>query len=808
MDRDTQVQRFFPCRICVFKYPFSEIGNQSKILRCWWKIYTIRIGFLDIAGTVAYVTAMKRFKKGGEDMCVPSPFADAVAAWPMENQYDTKGKYRLSVQGDAHLGVELDGSERRASIDRAGDGIVAELRGGYIVAGNEGSRPFELKGREMTLCVRLKDGDGLWDSPLLSRKDPADSLGGIIYAFDAAEKPYPQNDLGGVPKSPAPGSVLEYRWRTRPPEALLERRKSEGELDSSYPVLNDLVEGVMPLRAPVDMFGRTGWHDIIVRFDGPRLELFVDGVLVDEDWPYGELHDFSGPMLLGAGFVDGRLKTGFRGSIDHVAFWQRALTDEEIELISGGREHVAIRQLEILGPEADSMQYWKPRGWNTYAGDAMLLFDNERLHLFWLFDRRHHASKWGLGAHQYAHAATDNLSHWEHLPLAVPLTHQWEAAIGTGDFVFNEGRIIGVYTDCGGRCQFADKPHQGNGIFLVESDDGVHFQKGSLPILPGGDCTIFQDESTGVFHILTPGNDAQGRGGLLDYASHDLRSWVPQQDLFLDAAGCCPHYFQWNSWFYLTVGGLFWKSTSPLGPWDALRPNRIDQPNYYFPKTAAFKNGRRIAAAWVSDDRWGNELVFWELIQSPSGELGTKFPAEMIPEAGDPIEPADGGEEFVVCEDAGRVNLRVKKDRARLPRDFRLSFRVVPDDFFFTLGICLRGSEDGASGVTLVIDSERNSVAFGEQHDGHGTEGAAAIHDVDGLERPFGVDVVAKGPVIDACLDGRRTIVTRNPSARGDGIAFFASTGSVNVEAICLRPLITPPGASRKGAAPSNLLRS
>jgi hypothetical protein len=60
-------------------------------------------------------------------------------------------------------------------------------------------------------------------------------------------------------------------------------------------------------------------------------------------------------------------------------------------------------------------------------------------------------------------------------------------------------------------------------------------------------------------------------------------------------------------------------------------------------KTAEFKNGRRIAAAWVPN-RWeskdnnneifGGNSLFREVIQEADGTLDTRFPEEMIPETG------------------------------------------------------------------------------------------------------------------------------------------------------------------------------
>ena len=64
-----------------------------------------------------------------------SPFADAVAAWRLAGPGDSAGAdSRLTVQGKAALGVELAGPEREASLRRGGDGMAADLDGGYLSA--------------------------------------------------------------------------------------------------------------------------------------------------------------------------------------------------------------------------------------------------------------------------------------------------------------------------------------------------------------------------------------------------------------------------------------------------------------------------------------------------------------------------------------------------------------------------------------------------------------------------------------------------------------------------------------------------
>jgi hypothetical protein len=401
---------------------------------------------------------------------------------------------------------------------------------------------------------------------------------------------------------------------------------------------------VLRLGVPVSTIDPVRWHDVVARFRGPNLEFFVDGVLVDEEWPHGELYEFSSPFLIGAGYAGGKLQTGFRGQIDHVALWNCALRDEEIATLAGGKEEVARRDREILGPPQASMQYWKPRGHNAWAGDCMPFYHDGTFHLFYLFDRRHHGSKWGQGAHQYAHASTKDLIHWEHHPLAVPIVRPWECSMGTCDCIWHDGVYHMFYTDCGSRCEYKDKPQRGSWIFAATSTDGVHFHKDLKPLVPGGDCTVFRDPATGLFHLI--------RGGENRLVSKDLRIWQETPGDFVQrkpgTSGECPHQFEWNGWFYFILGtNAVWKSRTALGPWEEMKPTIYD--GLYVPKVAEFTGNRRILAGFLFEKGWAGHLALRELIQYPDGSLGMKFPPELIPASGEPLKlsPAVTGPDVV-----------------------------------------------------------------------------------------------------------------------------------------------------------------
>lgn len=568
----------------------------------------------------------------------------------------------------------------------------------------------------------------------------------------------------------------------------------------------NFVDGVLPVSAPVDWFGRDEWHDVVVRFADTIIELYVDGVLIDEEWPHGGLYRFCSPFLFGAGSQgDGKVAAGFSGEIDHIAFWDRALTREEIVALSGGSKHVARRDIQILGEPQKSVQYWKPRG-KAYAGDCMVTCKDGEFHIYYLYDRLHHAAKWGLGAHQYGHFSSRDLKTWTQHPLIVPIDRQWECAMGTGNIIYNEkdGKWYAFYTDCGSRIQFFDKPQRGAWLFRSVSDDGIHFQKDFKPVLPGFDSDILYVPETGQFHLIAG-------GGRTHYQSTDLVRWntvansefrkTAERDNLSDV---CPDTLAWNGWHYFTTGSSrIYKSRSPLGPWTEIPRDIFD--GLFFSKMHEFKNGRALAAGWVAFPGWGGNIVVRELVQFPNGNLGLKFVPEMIPPSGEPMPLGFAHKQGDVTGDAESLRIRAGSTLAyaavdEMPRDIRLRLTVRPSDPVEAFGLCLRGEGDYAAGNELAFRPGEGHVQFGHPREGDldkrqpmvltmdGDTGA--LPPVAGLERPFTIDLIVKDRILDVCIDNRRTFIARRNDLGGERLFFFVKGGEVVFEHIEIRPLL------------------
>lgn len=77
----------------------------------------------------------------------------------------------------------------------------------------------------------------------------------------------------------------------------------------------------------------------------------------------------------------------------------------------------------------------------------------------------------------------------------------------------------------------------------------------------------------------------------------------------------------------------------------------------------------------------------------------------------------------------------------------------------------------------MAPDSKANGRDFG-------------IENVSGLDSAFRLDLIVKRDFVDACIDNRRTIISRRSDRpQGDRLFFFANGGEVSFEDITVGPL-------------------
>jgi beta-fructofuranosidase len=212
----------------------------------------------------------------------------------------------------------------------------------------------------------------------------------------------------------------------------------------------------------------------------------------------------------------------------------------------------------------------------------------------------------------WGHAVSDDLLHWEHLPIALAPDQPYENDGGcwSGSAVVKDGRLCLFYTAVGqelGQTQCA-----------AFSDDGVQFTKlAQNPMIrtaPDGQKD-FRDpkitEVDGVYHMVL--GSGQGRcGQVLHYTSTDLLHWeyagVLLEGKRFGRVMECPDLFPLGDEWVVMWSRIHkrWRATRfAIGKFDGKtftlrdvqRP--IWGPHFYAAQSFADAQGRRIVMGWL-----------------------------------------------------------------------------------------------------------------------------------------------------------------------------------------------------------------
>jgi len=528
---------------------------------------------------------------------------------------------------------------------------------------------------------------------------------------------------------------------------------------------------------PLKLLSPSGPGKLLLRYEGFRFDLFYDGVLVDEEWPVGTVKIGQSPVL--------HVST----PMAKVSIWNTALSDAAIDRMNGGPRATRARADAILGPEPTRMQYSRPRGYNTNAGDAMPFFHDGSFHLFFLLDRRQHHSKWGLGAHQWAHVSSTDLVHWTHYPIALAIDHEWEGSICTGSVFFHGGRYYAYYA--------TRMPDRSERLAVAMSEDGIHFRKSiptpfaepTLPFVhgPNRDPFVFQDGNE--YHMLVTaaianGDAGKSQGALEHLVSSELSQWsVSREPFLLSGSGAqpeCSDLFKWRDWDYLifSLNGTthYRMSKTALGPWITPASEILDGPEAIVMKSAGFTGDRRLLVGFVQHDhQYGGDLLFRELVQEKDGSLGTTLPVEMK-------EPSA---EVKAVPDMHLSTEQTTGGPIEVAEDTRMAARITAQaGASFTVDISSPEAERGAE--RLVFDSAASTVSW---TDSTGKPASARLEHVTDLTAPMSIVLSLHGTLADLSINGHRTLVHRLLSSHPQRISLSSKGDRVDVSDITVSSL-------------------
>lgn len=340
---------------------------------------------------------------------------------------------------------------------------------------------------------------------------------------------------------------------------------------------------------------------IRVHFLPYRLELYVNDILSDEEWPAGDHYLSTYPIK-----DNGCSLSVYESKISKKC--EPAVLDE-----------------------FQNAEGWQPEA-NVFVGDCMPYSHNGIYHVLYLKDRHHHRSKWGKGAHQWSHISTEDFINWKIHPMAVEIDDPAEGSICTGSWIYNGAKHYLFYTVrmCDG------SPAQ---ICRSVSNDGYHFEKDKsfnftlsekYTAQSARDPKIIKDAS-GLFHmILTTSLCDSKLGCLAHLISSDLDQWKElDEPLYIASEDMgepeCPDYFYKDGFYYLVYSligkGYYQYSKEPFTNWQL--PNDPIIPCKSVPK-AAIWNNRLIFTGFDGKGKYAGTMTFLEADVQENGLLTFK----------------------------------------------------------------------------------------------------------------------------------------------------------------------------------------
>lgn len=300
------------------------------------------------------------------------------------------------------------------------------------------------------------------------------------------------------------------------------------------------------------------WHDILFRFNGKISELFIDGVLRDNEVTVGETRDWNTqPVTIGAqyrqpfGFGDSAtraIEASFTGWIDAIALWNQYLPDARVAALSG-LPAVQLNGLPTYYSEKYRPQFHFTAKKNWLNDPNGLVYYNGVYHLFFQYmpPHRHGAYKdWG-------HAISKDLVHWEQIPQHITPHKVWGGCWSGSALVdeqnvsgFQKGKekpIIAFLTNGGNPgAGFGPKCTQ---CIAYSTDGGKNFTYyDNNPVIENineanRDPKVVWDPKSKQW-ILSLYMDKGNDFGL--FGSKDLKQWTPLSTVTLKGVAECPGF--------------------------------------------------------------------------------------------------------------------------------------------------------------------------------------------------------------------------------------------------------------------------
>ena len=545
-------------------------------------------------------------------------------------------------------------------------------------------------------------------------------------------------------------------------------------VDGSVPVLEAVLSFRLPTKGHPVQKMRVGvplsrlsqpWskHQAVLSYTEARLTLYVDGLLMDNDFPFGEP----------SGMIDKKALIVNKKAVGKWSLVQPALKAK--------RKNCLPRPLQRRGGYSSPLQYFTPEGHNAWVGDVAAIHHNGRYHLFYLFDRRGHRSKFGRGGHYFEHLSTADFLHWTEHEAAVPIDEQWET-IGTGTpFVLHDSLFLsyGMHTSRLFPNEATATPMQwdsiralGHSVALPFSElsgripsgasyststdaDGNQFRKSRILIHPAENPTIYTTDEGRLMMLANYGARGTWTSDHLDGGWRQVSEDFPP-------GGDCTFIFSWGSYEYI-VGGFTHMWMKPANaPIEAYQDMVCQGLDFYdglsVPSITPLPDGRYVMAGWVEiNHHWGGPLVIRELLQDADGRLGSRFMQELMPEA--------AGQTRLLCQ---TINEGEHWEGSCDETSFLLTSTVLPDK---DGKVVINLMDESGRTCPWTLDLSEATARFGEGRSlrqggepQHATD--YAIEHLCGIDSSFPLRIIVigdpklGGSLVDVEIAGRRTMIS------------------------------------------------
>lgn len=559
--------------------------------------------------------------------------------------------------------------------------------------------------------------------------------------------------------------------------------------DGSVPVL----EASIMLTAPVEkVFKREliigfpiaalknpwGRHELILNFTGVRWTIYIDSQIMDNDFAIGY------PQF--GEKASWQVDTTY---IDQASIFFPAVVSE--------------RDRSKKNDLTPDVQYWTPQGHNAWVGDVATLYHNGRYHVFYLFDRRHHASKLGVGGHYFEHFSTADFKTWTEHEAAVPIDEQWET-FGTGTpFVFNNKLCIsyGLHTSRIYPIEMTTSPilksyyekhgkikpfpfdfskgYPSGSTYSVSDNEGDNFKKSKMLFHYSENPSVYIDPEGKLKMIAN-----LRAKGIWESESMDSTWYCINPDF--PPGGDCTFYFRWGKFDYI-IGGFvgLWSKPVKTGNegWVDMVKEGLDFYNgINVPSVTKINDNRFLMAGWFPiRNGWGGPFVVHELIQFPDGRIRTKWMKELVPDTRDTVVLArrtDKAVSFPVKNKSFILSFDVhptKKKSGKLAVSF---LSADKDGYENACEFQINTKELTAQYSFATKDVFAVPVQSLRQGALPQRVGNYAIENLTGTDKPFSVRILVKntpklgGSVLDSEIAGQNTMISYRQDLTVENLLF------------------------------------